>query len=360
MRLSISHRRAADERSDDIYQILGEARSRGATDVHLVTGSPIIARLDGDLTPLEPQVRDAAEIYRLIVALLSDDEVRELETRRSVDVLRVNPAGERYRVNVAYTRDHAGAVIRILPTGPLPLESLRMPAIVEELATRDKGLILVTGSTSMGKTTTMASIVDRINRRERRHIITIEDPVEYVHENINSLVRQREVGRDVLTFADGLRSALRQDPDVILIGEIRDYETIEIALSAAESGVLVISTLHIMSVERIVDRLMSLCPPGRETLIRTMLGETLVGVIHQELLPSVDGGKRVACEVLVATRAVRYLLRSGSELQIRNALQTGSAFGMLEMSASLHALLEEGAISEETALRVLRNYQIIS
>ena len=157
----------------------------------------------------------------------------------------------------------------------------------------------------------MASIVDRINRTERRHIITIEDPVEYVHENLRSLVRQREVGRDVLTFADGLRSALRQDPDVILIGEMRDFETIEIALRAAESGVLVISTLHIMTVERLVDRLMSFCPPGRETLVRTMLGETLLGVIHQELLPSLDGGKRVACEILHRRSSLSQLQQSG-------------------------------------------------
>ncbi len=360
MRRASTARRESAPRRDEIFAILHEARVRGATDVHLVSGSPIIARIDGALVPLEETARDAGAIAQLITSLLTDAEVRDLESQRSVDVLRVDAAGRRHRVNVAYTREERGAVIRLLPSAPLPLESLRMPPVVEELATREKGLILVTGSTSMGKTTTMSSMVDRINRTERRHIITIEDPIEYVHENLQSLVRQREVGRDVLTFADGLRAALRQDPDVILIGEMRDYETIEIALRAAESGVLVISTLHILTVERLVDRLVSFCPPGRELMVRTMLGETLVGVIHQELLPSLDGGKRVACEILVATRAVRHLLRSGSELQLRNALQTGASLGMLEMSSSLADLVAEGAIDEALAARVLRSYQAVS
>src|SRR5262249_11299747 len=161
---------------------------------------------------------------------------------------------------------------------PLPLSSLNLPPVVEELPNRGKGLILVTGSTSMGKTTTMASMIDHINRTSGRHIITVEDPIEYVHENVRSVIRQREVGRDTLSFADGLRAALRQDPDVILIGEMRDFETIETALRAAESGVLVISTLHIITVERLVDRLLSFCPPGRESLVRTMFSEVLLAV----------------------------------------------------------------------------------
>src|SRR5439155_16117172 len=205
---------------------------------------------------------------------------------------------QRYRVNVGYFNSAVGATIRLLPNKPMPLEALGLPPIVEQMTHRTKGLILITGSTSQGKTTTMASMIDAVNRHSRKHIITIEDPIEVLHTNQQSLVRQREVGRDTKTFASGLRAALRQDPDVVMIGEMRDAETIETALRAAEVGVLVLSTLHIVSIEKLVDRMLTYVAPGRENTLRTMMSEVLQCVIHQELLPTVDGGKRVACEIL--------------------------------------------------------------
>jgi twitching motility protein PilT len=222
---------------------------------------------------------------------------------------------------------------------------------------RGKGLILITGSTSQGKTTTMASMVDAINRHSRKHIVTIEDPIEYLHSTGLSLVRQREVGRDTKTFSTGLRAALRQDPDVILIGEMRDYDTIETALRAAETGILVLSTMHIVSIEKLMDRLLAYVPHGRENMIRAMTAESLLGVVHQELLPTVDGGKRVAAEVLIATRAVKNQIRVGTDLQLRSSIQSGVSVGMTTMVSSLDALLQEGVITEGIYQNAMKNYQ---
>jgi twitching motility protein PilT len=202
----------------------------------------------------------------------------------------------------------------------------------------------------------MASMVDAINRTAKKHIITIEDPIEYLHGNVQSMVRQREVGRDTKSFATGLRAAMRQDPDVLLIGEMRDYDTIETALRAAETGMLVLSTLHIVTIEKLMDRLLAFVPHGRENMIRAMASESLQCVIHQELLPTVDGGKRVAAEVLVATRGVRNQIRGGTDLQLRSSIQSGVALGMTTMQASLDNLLFEGAISEGIYENVLKNY----
>jgi twitching motility protein PilT len=203
----------------------------------------------------------------------------------------------------------------------------------------------------------MASMVDAINRHSRKHIITIEDPIEYLHSAGKSLVRQREVGRDTKSFASGLRAALRQDPDVVLIGEMRDYDTIETALRAAETGILVLSTMHIVSIEKLMDRLLAYVPQGRENMIRAMASESLQCVVHQELLPTVDGGKRVAAEVLVATRAVKNQIRSGTDLQLRTSIQVGMTVGMQTMEQSLNELLDEGAITEGIHQNVLKNYQ---
>ncbi len=340
----------------DLFALLHEARVRRATDLHIATGMPISARIDGVLQPIGEKVLDAAGARRLACALLDPAEEERLEEAKDIDVIRLDPERRRHRMNVAFHNDAVGAVIRLLPVSPIPLAELRLPPIVDELAHRGKGLVLVTGSTSMGKTTTMASLLDQINRSHGRHIITIEDPIEYWHESLRSVVRQREVGKDMHSFADGLRAARRQDPDVILIGEMRDFETIEIALRAAESGVLVISTLHIITVERLMDRVLTYCPPGREGFLRGMLAEALQAVIHQELLPTRDGGKRVACEILVASRAVRNILKSGSDAQLRSQMQIGRGIGMVSMEQSVNDLLLEEAITEEVAERVLRTY----
>jgi twitching motility protein PilT len=340
----------------DMALILGEARARKATDVHIMPHAPISFRVAGELQPLSPEILSASAARHLACALLSEAQVAQLDADLDIDFMVTDRSHLRYRVNVGYFNGSAGATIRLLPGKPLPLESLGLPPVVTTLAERGKGLILITGSTSQGKTTTMSSLIDAINRKSRKHIITIEDPIEVVHENKQSLVRQREVGRDTRTFASGLRAALRQDPDVIMIGEMRDAETIETALRAAEVGVLVISTLHIVSVEKMIDRLLTHMPPGREQMIRAMIAEVLQAVIHQELLPTIDGGKRVACEVLVATRAVRSHLRAGSDVQLRSAIMSGREVGMQTMNAALDNLLAEEVIAEGVYHDVLRNY----
>jgi twitching motility protein PilT len=344
------------ESTGDIHAILDEARDCNATDVHIMAHAPIHFRIDGELQRFSDEVLSASVARHLACGLLSEQQVTTLDETLDLDFMCVDSDQHRYRVNVGLFNGATGATIRLLPREPIPLEDLRLPPIVEEMTHRGKGLILITGSTSQGKTTTMASMVDAINRHSRKHIVTIEDPIEYVHSNSQSLVRQREVGRDTKSFASGLRAALRQDPDVLLIGEMRDYDTIETALRAAETGVLVLSTMHIVSVEKLMDRLLAYVPPGRENMIRAMTAESLQCVIHQELLPTVDGGKRVACEVLIGTRAVRNQIRSATDLQLRSSIMAGGGVGMTTMSASLDALFAEGVITEGVYQSVLKNY----
>jgi twitching motility protein PilT len=340
----------------DMGLILAEARARKATDVHIMAGAPVNFRVGGALQPLSAEVLTASGSRHLACALLSEHQIAQLDEQLDLDFMVTDADHLRYRVNVGYFNGSTGATIRLLPGKPMPLEDLGLPPIVGQLATRGKGLILITGSTSQGKTTTMASLIDAINRTSHKHIVTIEDPIEVVHENKRSLVRQREVGRDTKTFASGLRAALRQDPDELMIGEKRDAETIETALRAAEVGVLVISTLHIVSIEKLIDRLLTHMPPGREQMVRAMIAEVLQAVIHQELLPTVDGGKRVACEILVATRAVRSHLRAGTDVQLRSALMSGREVGMQTMNSALEQLLVEEVISEGVYHDVLKNY----
>ena len=341
----------------DMALILAEARARKATDVHIMAHAPVNFRVGGELQPLSNEILSASASRHLACALLSESQLAQFDADLDLDFMVTDPNQLRYRVNVGYFNGSAGATIRLLPGKPMPLEELGLPPVVSELADRGKGLILITGSTSQGKTTTMSSLIDAINRRSRKHIITIEDPIEVLHENKQSLIRQREVGRDTKNFASGLRAALRQDPDVMMIGEMRDAETIETALRAAEVGVLVISTLHIVSVEKMIDRLLTHMPPGREQMVRSMVAEVLQAVIHQELLPTVDGGKRVACEVLVATRAVRSHLRAGSDVQLRSAIMSGRDVGMQTMNNALDGLLAQEVISEGIYHDVLKNYQ---
>ena len=344
------------EAAGDIHGILAEARDCNATDVHIMAQSPVFFRIDGELHKYSDEVMSASKARTLACGLLSDSQIAALDENLDLDFMCVDADEERYRVNVGIFNGATGATIRLLPRAPRKLEDLRLPAVVEELTHRGKGLVLITGSTSQGKTTTMASMVDAINRHSRKHIVTIEDPIEYLHVNDQSLIRQREIGRDTKSFSAGLRAALRQDPDVLLIGEMRDYDTIETALRAAETGVLVLSTMHIVSIEKLMDRLLAYVPHGRENMIRVMASESLLAVIHQELLPTVDGGKRVAAEVLIATRGVKNQIRTGTDLQLRNSIQAGGSVGMQTMSQALDDLLAEGVISEGVYQSVQKNY----
>ncbi|MBU0595279.1 PilT/PilU family type 4a pilus ATPase [Candidatus Bipolaricaulota bacterium] len=347
---------ARPRRRSEVQDILALAHSKDATDVHIVAGSPILFRIEGELVPVTRDRLSPALAKRLGYSILTSEQIARFESDLEFDLMMSEVERGRYRVNLSFINGNIATVIRLLPSKPVPLDELRLPPVVARLPRARKGLVLITGSTSQGKTTTLASIVDAINRECRRNVITIEDPVEYVHSYKHSSIRQRQVGRDTVSFARGLRAALRQDPDVIAIGEMRDYETIRIALTAAATGVLVLSTLHVISIDKIIERLLAYAPEGTQAQTRTLLSEALLCVLHQELLPTVDGNKRVACEVLVATDAVRNLIRNRGTFFLRSVIATGRRFGMQTMKASLAQLREEGEITNSLYRLILQHY----
>jgi twitching motility protein PilT len=325
---------------DDPSKFLKLARAQKAADIHIVAGSPVMLRIEGELVPATKEALPPSLSRELAYAFLTREQIEEFEKKLDLDFMMSDEDRCRYRVNISYNDGRVGAVIRLLAAEPLPLSRLRLPELVDEMTRTRKGMILITGSTSQGKTTTMAAMIDAINERSRKHIVTIEDPIEYVHANKKSIVRQREVGKDTSSFNRGLRAALRQDPDVIAIGEMRDYDTIKTALTAAETGILVMSTLHIISIDKIIERLLAYAPDGSDGHMRALMAEALHGIIHQELLPTVDGGKRIACETLVATDAIRNVLRNRGTFHLRNLITTGKKHGMQTMRQSLDALRE--------------------
>jgi twitching motility protein PilT len=340
----------------NIQSILKLARQRKAADVHIVAGSPVLFRVKGELQPVTRESLDSKMAKELAYSMLRPEQITYFEEQLDYDFMLTDDERNRYRVNVSVNDGAVGAVVRLLASAPMSLEEIRVPPIVRQFTNARKGLILITGATSEGKTTTMAAMIDEINRTQRKHIITIEDPIEYVHFNKMSVVRQREIGKDTKSFARGLRAALRQDPDMIAIGEMRDYETIKIALTAAETGVLVISTIHVISIDKIIERFLAYAPDGSDGHMRSLLSEALLGVIHQELLTTVDGGKRVAVEILVTTDAVRNVMRNRGTFHLRNVITTGQRYGMKSMKQSLDELLDEGVIAEALYNRVLENY----
>jgi twitching motility protein PilT len=341
--------------TDTIKRILKTAKSKKASDIHLCVGSPILCRIGKDLVPISDRPLSSEMSRKLSYELLSPEQISQFERMLDYDLMLADDEG-RYRVNINYNDGNVGAIIRILPGQPRTLDALHLPAIVKELSHRTKGLVLITGSTSQGKTTTLSAMIDEINKNYKRHIITIEDPIEYMQVNDKSIIRQRGVGKDTQSFASGLRAALRQDPDVIAIGEMRDYDTIKIALTAAETGVLVISTLHVISVDKMMERLLSYGLASDENSLRYSLADSLQGAIHQELVPTLDGGKRVACEILTSNDAVRNLIRKGTGYHLKTIMTTGAKFGMVTMKQSITKLLEEEVISEEIAANILMNY----
>ena len=341
----------------DIEKILNLARAKVATDIHIVSSSPVVMRVDGELLPATRESLSPAQAKELSYSLLSRLQIDEFERTLDLDIMVSDENHDRYRVNVSYNDGNVGTVIRLLASAPMPLVQLHLPDLVSELIRARKGLILITGSTSQGKTTTMASMIDAINEISRKHVVTIEDPIEYAHSNKQSIVRQREVGKETESFNRGLRAALRQDPDVIAIGEMRDYDTIKTALTAAETGVLVLSTLHIISIDKIIERMLAYAPDGNDGHMRALLAEALYAVIHQELLPTKQGGKRVACETLLVTDASRNILRKRETFHLRNLITTGRRYGMQTMKVSLDQLIEEGIITDDVYTAVMANYR---
>jgi twitching motility protein PilT len=332
-------------------EILLEVVARNASDLHLTAGVPPMLRQRGRLSALEGYPKLTPEDTReFIYSILSTDQRRRLETDLQLDFAFMVPGKARFRVNAYFQRGAVAAAFRLIPSGIIPIDKLGLPPIVHELARRPRGLVLVTGPTGSGKSTSLAAMIDEINQSREEHIVTIEDPIEFVHSHKRCVINQRELGNDATSFAAALKAALRQDPDVILVGEMRDLETISTALTAAETGHLVFGTLHTQDAPQTIDRVIDVFPPEQQAQIRVQLSVSLQGVITQQLLPTADGaGRCVACEVLVPTSAVRNLIREGKIHQIPSIIQTGSAHGMQSMDAALATLVRAGRVTQELA-----------
>jgi len=334
----------------DITELLILTKERGASDLHLTVGAPPILRIHGKLTRLDFPELTPATIHEMLYDVLTDEHKARFEETHDLDMsLELTDVG-RFRANVYVQRRGEAAAFRLIPTQIKSLAALGMPAVLASLAMKDRGFILVTGPTGSGKSTTLAAMVDLINTERTDHVITIEDPIEFVHQHKGCLVNQREVGPHTRSFAAALRSALREDPDVILVGEMRDLETTQMALTAAETGHLVLATLHTNSAAQTINRIIDVFPPYQQEQIRVQLSEALLGVVSQSLLPRTDGRGRVpAIEMLVATPAIRNLIREGKTFQIPSMIETGLKEGMMSLDQCLRDLLRRGLIMPEDA-----------
>ncbi len=342
--------------NEKIDALIQEARSRKASDIHITEGMPVWYRAQGQLVVSEMGIEDF-EVRELLYGMMDERNQRRFEEGADADFAIQTSDGHRQRVNVFRQQKKVAATIRLLNAQIPTLEELKMPTILYEMALAPRGLILVTGPTGSGKSTTLAAMIDYLNRNRDRHIITIEDPIEYVYECKKSLIHQREVGEDVKDFASALRSALREDPDVILVGEMRDYETISAALLAAETGHLVLSTLHTTGAAQTVERIIDACPGSGQNQVRTQLAGTLKGVVSQCLIPVGGGVSRIAAtELMAGNDAVLNLIREGKTHQISNIMQTaGSATGMHTLNMDLVRLLNQGYITREDAENYTNN-----
>jgi len=333
-----------------IDRLLALAVQRGASDVILVAGSGVALRVKGSLTQPGGKPLSSEELRSLLLPLLTGRQAEELEANKSLDFCFVRGSIGRFRANFHFQRGTLAASIRLLPAQIPSLESLHLPLGLAQLAERRQGLVLLTGPTGCGKTSTLAALLDLINARRRDHIITIEDPVEYQHANRSSIVEQIEVGHDTPSFASAVRSVLRQDPDVILVGEMRDSETMSAALTAAETGHLVLSSLHTNDTSQTISRILDIFPAGHQSQIRQQLSLALLAIVTQQLVPALDNANRYpAVEILMATNAIRNLIRTAQDHQIRSHISTGRSEGMMTMEQSLAELVNAGRIARDTA-----------
>ncbi|MEO8372374.1 MAG: PilT/PilU family type 4a pilus ATPase [Candidatus Solibacter sp.] len=331
-------------------QLLTSANARGASDVLLIAGAPAMLRVTGSLTPAGGAVLEAEDVRSLILPLLEPGQLEELQKRKSVDLSFMRENLGRFRINIHHQRGTLAASIRLLPTKIPSLESLHLPLHLAKLAERRQGLVLVTGPTGCGKSSTLAALLDIVNTKRAAHIVTIEDPVEYQHANRSAIIEQIEVGRDTPDFAVTLRSIMRQTPDVILVGEMRDAETIATALTAAETGHLIFSTLHTNDTIQSMSRILDSFPAGNQPQIRQQLSLALAAVVAQQLVPGIDGTSRwPAVEIMLATDAVRALIRKGDDHQLRSQISVGKADGMITMEQALADLVRANKISSDTA-----------
>jgi twitching motility protein PilT len=333
----------------DVTELLTFAHREGASDVHLSSGEPPMLRIHGDMKRIDHDPLTAEDVHLMVFDIMTDSVRKNFQEKGDVDFSFELGNIARFRVNAFRTRRGEGAVFRTIPTKVMTLEELGLPPVVKELADKEKGLVLVTGPTGSGKSTTLAAMIDYINEGYEGHILTIEDPIEFVHTSKKCLVNQREVGPHTISFDAALRGALREDPDVILVGEMRDLETISLALTAAETGHLVFGTLHTSSAPKTVDRIIDVFPAGQQGQIRTMFAESIQAVITQTLLRKATGGRIAALEILIGTPAVRNLIRENKIHQIPSSMQTGQAVGMQTLDMALVDLVSRGLVTREEA-----------
>ncbi|QQZ29238.1 MULTISPECIES: type IV pilus twitching motility protein PilT [Thiothrix] len=339
----------------DITQLLAFSVKNNASDLHLSGGMPPMIRVDGEMRKINLPVLDHKQVHALVYDIMNDHQRKNYEEHWECDFSFEIPGVARFRVNAFNQNRGAGAVFRTIPSKVLTLDQLGAPGIFRKISENPRGLVLVTGPTGSGKSTTLAAMVDYKNDTDYGHILTIEDPIEFVHESKKSLVNQREVHRDTKGFEAALRSALREDPDTILVGEMRDLETIRLALTAAETGHLVFGTLHTTSAPKTIDRIVDVFPAAEKEMVRSMLSESLQAVISQTLLKKKGGGRVAAHEILIGNRAVRNLIRENKIAQMRSAMQTGQSDGMQTLDQSLKNLVMKGLVDREAARRKADN-----
>lgn len=335
----------------NFLQLAEETVKQKASDLHITAGVPPILRINGKMQRMELPILKSDDIAALIKQVLNEEQFKILNEKGEIDTSISSPELGRFRINAFKQRGSYGMALRAVALKIPTMEELGLPSVIKRLARKLRGLILVTGPAGSGKSTTLAAMVDQINRERNCHILTLEDPIEYLHKHNKSIVNQREIGFDSLTFSNALRASLRQDPDVILVGEMRDLETMSIAITAAETGHLVLSTLHTLGAAKTIDRVIDVFPPYQQQQIRVQFASVIEGIISQQLLTKVDNsGRTAAFEIMIATSAIRNLIREGKTHQIQTSIQTGMKFGMQSMDNSLLELYKKGVINRETIL----------
>ena len=339
----------------DIAQLLAFSVKNGASDLHLSAGLPPMIRVDGDVRRINVDPMDHELVHGMVYDIMNDKQRKAYEEYFETDFSFEIPGLARFRVNAFNHNRGAGAVFRTIPSKILTLEELKAPRIFEDISNTPRGIVLVTGPTGSGKSTTLAGMINYVNENHYGHVLTIEDPIEFVHESKKCLINQREVHRDTLGFSEALRSALREDPDVILVGEMRDLETIRLALSAAETGHLVFGTLHTSSAAKTIDRVVDVFPAAEKEMVRSMLSESLRAVISQTLLKKIGGGRVAAHEIMLGTPAIRNLIRENKIAQMYSAIQTGQSIGMQTLDQNLQELLNMGMLRTQRLIRQRRH-----
>lgn len=337
----------------DLTQLLAFTLQNNASDLHLSSNNSPIIRVDGGLKKIKADPLTSDDIRAMLYSVMTEEQRADYERDLELDIAISFGDKARFRVNAFNTRNGAAAVFRIIPSEIPTMEELKLPPAIRKLADLHKGIVLITGATGSGKSTTLAAMINHINKTQNKHILTIEDPVEFFHNSDKSLISHREIGEDTHSFANALKGALREDPDVILVGEMRDFETISLALTAAETGHLVFGTLHASTAPKTVDRIIDVFPAADKEMARSMLASSLEGVVAQQLLRRVDGGRVGAFEILVGTNAVKNLIRENQIPQVYSMMQTGSRYGMITMEESIDGLLKQGVISEDEAKSAL-------